>query len=103
MGTQMRRIMEASGQAVPQSKPVFEINVEHPLIRRLESEGDERRFGDLAGVLLDQARLAEGQQLEDPGTYARRLNRLLLELSALTLAAGFSLPFPGIRSVHRLR
>ncbi len=82
LGNQMRRIMEASGQQVPESKPVFEINVDHPLIRRLDSESDEQRFSDLAGVLLDQARLAEGQQLADPGTYARRLNRLLLELSA---------------------
>jgi molecular chaperone HtpG len=82
MGAQMRRIMEASGQPLPESKPVFEINIEHPLIRRLESEADEQRFGDLAGVLLDQARLAEGQQLEDPGSYAQRVNRLLLELSA---------------------
>jgi molecular chaperone HtpG len=81
MGIQMRRLMEASGQSVPASKPVFEINVEHPLIQRLEGEADDQRFGDLAGVLLDQARLAEGQQLEDPGTYATRLNRLLLELS----------------------
>jgi len=81
VGIQMRRLMEASGQSVPASKPVFEINVEHPLIQRLEGEADEQRFGDLAGVLLDQARLAEGQQLEDPGTYATRLNRLLLELS----------------------
>lgn len=81
MGVQMRRIMEASGQAVPASKPVFEINVDHPLIQRLEGETDDQRFGDLVGVLLDQARLAEGQQLEDPGTYATRLNRLLLELS----------------------
>jgi len=81
MGTQMRRIMEASGQKVPDSKPVFEINIEHPLITRLEGETDEQRFGDLAGVLFDQARLAEGQQLEDPGSYVSRLNRLLLELS----------------------
>ncbi|MFW2404896.1 MAG: molecular chaperone HtpG, partial [Gammaproteobacteria bacterium] len=82
MGTQMRRIMEASGQKVPDSKPVFEINIEHPLITRLEGEADDQRFGDLAGVLFDQAKLAEGQQLEDPGSYAARLNRLLLELSA---------------------
>ncbi|MFQ5634085.1 MAG: molecular chaperone HtpG [Gammaproteobacteria bacterium] len=82
VGTQMRRIMEASGQQVPDSKPVFEVNIDHPLIRRLDGETDDQRFSDLAGVLLDQARLAEGQQLEDPGTYATRLNRLLLELSA---------------------
>lgn len=81
MGAQMRKILEASGQAIPESKPIFEINIEHPLIARLESEQDEQRFGDLAAVLLDQARLSEGQQLEDPGAYALRLNRLLLELS----------------------
>ena len=81
MGAQMRKIMEASGQQVPDSKPIFEINVEHPLIARLDAEQDEQRFGDLAAVLLDQARLSEGQQLKDPGAYAQRLNRLLLELS----------------------
>ncbi len=82
MGAQMRKILEASGQSVPDSKPIFEINVEHPLISRLDAEQDEQRFGDLAAVLLDQARLSEGQQLDDPGAYAKRLNRLLLELSA---------------------
>ncbi len=81
MGAQMRKILEASGQSVPDSKPVFEINADHPLINRLDAEQDEQRFGDLAAVLLDQARLSEGQQLTDPGAYATRLNRLLLELS----------------------
>ena len=81
MGNQMRKIMEASGQTIPDSKPIFEINAEHPLIARLDAEQDQQRFGDLAAVLLDQARLSEGQQLNDPGTYAKRLNRLLLELS----------------------
>ncbi len=82
MGAQMRKILEASGQSVPESKPIFEINAAHPLIARLDAEQDEQRFGDLAAVLLDQARLSEGQQLDDPGAYAVRLNRLLLELSA---------------------
>lgn len=81
MGTQMRRIMAASGQVVPESKPTFEINPKHPLIERLAAEADEQRFDDLAGVLLDQASLAEGQQIEDPGVFVQRLNRLLLELS----------------------
>lgn len=81
MGAQMRKILEASGQSVPDSKPIFEINAGHPLIKRLDDESDEQRFGDLAAVLLDQARLSEGQQLNDPGAYATRLNRLLLELS----------------------
>ena len=82
MGTQMRRIMEAAGQSVPDSKPIFEINLDHPLIQRLDSESDDQRFGDLSKVLFDQARLADGQQLSDPGTYVQRLNRLLLELSS---------------------
>ncbi len=81
MGAQMRKILEASGQSIPDSKPIFEINISHPLISRLDAEQDEQRFGDLAAVLLDQARLSEGQQLDDPGAYATRLNRLLLELS----------------------
>jgi len=81
MGVQMRRIMEASGQTVPESKPVFEINPEHPLISRLDQETDEDRFSDLASVLFDQAHLAEGGQLEDPASFTHRLNKLLLELT----------------------
>jgi molecular chaperone HtpG len=81
MGAQMRQIMQAAGQSVPDSKPTFEINIEHPLIKRLEEEADDRRFEDLTRVLFDQASLSEGQQLADPGGYVRRLNRLLVELS----------------------
>ncbi|MCG8519482.1 molecular chaperone HtpG [Marinobacter xestospongiae] len=81
MGAQMKKIMEAAGQKVPDSKPIFEINVEHPLVQRLENEQGEERFGELSAVLLDQATLASGEQLEDPGAYVSRLNRLLLELS----------------------
>lgn len=80
MGAQMRRIMEAAGQTPPESKPIFEINPEHPLIAKLDLEKDEDRFGDLISVLFDQASLAEGRQLEDPGNFTRRLNKLLLEL-----------------------
>ncbi|NRP57769.1 MULTISPECIES: molecular chaperone HtpG [unclassified Marinobacterium] len=82
MGLQMRRIMEAAGQAVPETKPVFEFNAEHPLIGKLDQESDEDRFADLAMILLDQAQLATGGQLEDPAAYTARLNKLLLELSA---------------------
>src|SRR5690606_26876190 len=67
MGLQMRRIMEAAGQAAPDTKPTYEINPEHPLIGKLDQEQDEERFADLVGVLFDQASLAEGRQLEDPG------------------------------------
>jgi molecular chaperone HtpG len=80
MGAQMRRIMQASGQAVPETKPIFELNPDHPLINKLEREPDEERFGDLISLLFDQASLAEGQELEDPARFSRQLNKLLLEL-----------------------
>ena len=80
MGAQMRRVLEASGQAIPQSSPVLEINGDHPLVKRLESIEDETRFGDLCEVLYDQARLASGEKPEDPAAYVNRINRLLLEL-----------------------
>ncbi len=81
MGNQMRRILEAAGQEVPDSKPILEINPSHPLIQRLDMESDEARFADLASVIMDQATLAEGSPLEDPASYVARLNKLLLELS----------------------
>ncbi len=81
MGLQMRRIMEAAGQKVPDTKPIFEINPEHPLIDKLDKEPDEERFGELALVLFDQAGLAAGAALDDPASYVSRLNKLLLELS----------------------
>ncbi|KEA62696.1 Chaperone protein HtpG [Marinobacterium lacunae] len=82
MGAQMRKIMEAAGQAVPEVKPTFEYNPEHPLIAKLDKEPDEDRFKDLALTLFDQAELAAGGQLDDPAAYISRLNKLLLELSA---------------------
>ncbi len=81
MGAQMRRILEQAGQALPDVKPIFELNPEHPLVKKLDLESDEDRFADLSNVLLDQANLAEGGQLEDPAAYVSRLNKLLLELS----------------------
>jgi molecular chaperone HtpG len=81
MGAQMRRIMESAGQAVPEAKPILEVNPGHPLLQKLDAESDEDRFSDLASVVFDQALLAEGGQLEDPAAYVSRLNKLLLELS----------------------
>lgn len=81
MGAQMRKIMEASGQAVPETKPIFEINPEHSLVKKLDTEQDEDRFADLVNILFGQAQLAEGGQLENPGEFSSRLNKLLLELS----------------------
>lgn len=81
MGAQMRRILESAGQKLPDSKPILELNPEHPLVKKLEQEASEARFGDLAHILFDQANLAEGAQLQDPAAYVQRLNKLLLELS----------------------
>lgn len=81
MGAQMRRIMEQAGQAVPDAKPIFELNPDHPLVNKLDQESDEDRFSDLLEILLEQAKLAEGGQLDDPASYVQRLNKLLLELS----------------------
>ncbi|GAA0580529.1 molecular chaperone HtpG [Halomonas salifodinae] len=76
MGFQMRRIMEAAGQTLPEVKPILELNPEHPLVGRLEGAEGEA-FGDLAHILFDQAIIAEGGQLDDPAAYVKRLNTLL--------------------------
>ncbi|MBD9500371.1 molecular chaperone HtpG [Pseudomonas sp. PDM17] len=82
LGLQMRQILEASGQKVPEAKPIFEFNPAHPLIEKLDAEADEDRFGELTHILFDQAALAAGDSLKDPAAYVRRLNKLLVELSA---------------------
>ncbi|MFL1513325.1 molecular chaperone HtpG [Pseudomonas prosekii] len=81
LGLQMRQILEASGQKVPDSKPIFEFNPAHPLIEKLDAEQSDERFGDLSHILFDQAALAAGDSLKDPAAYVRRLNKLLVELS----------------------
>ena len=81
MGLQMRKILEATGQQAPESKPILEINTNHPLLDKLDAEQDEARFGDLSRILFDQAALAAGESLQDPAAYVRRLNSLLVELS----------------------
>lgn len=80
LGPQLRRIMEAAGQTLPESKPQFEYNPEHPLVRRLDQLADEERFAELVLVLFEQASLAGGVPLGDPPAYVERINRLLLEL-----------------------
>jgi molecular chaperone HtpG len=83
MGANMRRILSATGQKVPESKPTLELNVEHPLVKYLESVGDEGQFKEFAQVLYEQAALAEGSQLANPAEYVQRLNRLLVRLAGV--------------------
>lgn len=82
LNPQIRRMLEASGQELPEQKPVLEINVQHPLLQRLAGEADEQRFAALSEIVLDHALLADGTQLDNPAAYVQRVNKLLLELDS---------------------
>ena len=74
----LERMLKAAGQKTPESKPTLEVNPTHVLVERLKSETDEKKFNDLAYVLFDQALLAEGGQLNDPASFVKRMNSLLI-------------------------
>ena len=78
LGVQMRRILEAAGQKVPDTRPTLEINPEHPLIKHLES-ADGERARDLAFLIYRQALLLSGDELDNPGEFIQQINRLLLD------------------------
>jgi molecular chaperone HtpG len=80
MSLRMGRILKQAGQNNPfATLPNLELNPKHPLIERLRDTGEETAFADLAHVLYDQAMLAEGGELDDPATFVRRVNRLIVE------------------------
>ena len=79
MGEQMRKIMQAAGQAVPETKPILELNMEHPLVAKLAAEKDDENAGRLASVLFDQAALSAGRQLENPAQFVQELNKLMFQ------------------------
>ena len=79
MSGNMARILKAAGQQAPMSKPILEINPKHPVVLRLKYE--EAKFDDWSAVLFDQALLAEGGQLDDPATFVKRINDLMLSMS----------------------
>jgi molecular chaperone HtpG len=81
MSANLERMLKAAGQEVGGTKPIFELNPEHPMVVRLKDEAEGERFNDWSSILFDQALLAEGGQLEDPASYVKRLNELLLTLS----------------------
>jgi len=76
----LRRALEAAGQPAPPSRPVLELNIDHHLVKYLEKREDGAEFGDLAMVLYEQAALAEGEQLPDPGAFVQRLNKIWMRL-----------------------
>jgi molecular chaperone HtpG len=74
----LARILREAGQDVPDSKPALELNPEHPLVKRLATETDDAKAGDLASLLLEQAEITAGAQLADPAAFVQRMNRVLL-------------------------
>ena len=81
MSRHLERILRESGQSAPSSRPILEINPEHPIVQRLKKESDATLFGDWTHILFDQALLAEGAELEDPAAFVKRLNTLTLALA----------------------
>jgi len=81
MSANLERLLQQAGQDVMGHKPIFELNPEHPLIKRLSTDVDGERFDDWTRILFDQALLSEGGQLDDPATFVSRLNKMLLELT----------------------
>ncbi|WP_295384604.1 molecular chaperone HtpG [uncultured Thiodictyon sp.] len=80
MSSNLARVLKAVGQDAPKQRPTLEVNLDHPLVKRLEAETDETRFTDLGLILLDQAQLAEGGQLDDPAAFVGRLNSLMMNV-----------------------
>lgn len=80
MGRTLERILKASGQKIPASKPILEINPEHPVIERMKLETDESVFADWSNILFEQSLLSEGGQLDDPAGFVQRLNHMFLQL-----------------------
>lgn len=79
LSRRLEALLRQSGQAMPASKPVLELNPEHPLVQRLKTTAEDAAFADLAELLHGQAVLAEGGQLDDPAGFVKRLNQLVLQ------------------------
>ncbi len=82
MSQNLARVLKQLGQDAPMPTPIMELNIEHPIVRRMESETDDERFAELAKLLYEQSLLAEGGQLDDPAAFVHRLNKLMLDISA---------------------
>jgi molecular chaperone HtpG len=78
MAPHLARLLREAGQEMPESKPTLEINPQHALVKRVETETDEAKAKDLATLLLEQAEISAGAQLPDPSAFVQRMNRVLL-------------------------
>ncbi len=81
MAMHMQRLMKEAGHELPGSKPVLEINTDHPIVKRLDEEKSDDKFNDWSEILYDQAILAEGGQLEDPASFVHKLNEMLVTIA----------------------
>ncbi len=82
MGRHLQQILKASGQQLPEFRPILEINPDHPLVMMLADKLDDSRFADWSHILFDQALLSEGGKLEDPAAFVKRMNAIFMELGA---------------------
>ena len=81
MAMHMQRILKDAGHELPSSKPILEINADHPIVKKLDKEKSKKKFSDWSDILFDQAILAEGGQLEDPASFVAKLNKMLVTIA----------------------
>ena len=81
MAMHMQRILKEAGHDLPSSKPILEINPDHPIVKKLDAEKSKKKFADWSDILFDQALLAEGGQLEDPASFVAKLNEMLVSIA----------------------
>ncbi|MDH3537571.1 MAG: molecular chaperone HtpG [Gammaproteobacteria bacterium] len=81
MAMHMQRILKEAGHELPSSKPILEINPDHPIVKKLDGEKSKKKFADWSSILFDQALLAEGGQLEDPASFVAKLNQMLVSIA----------------------
>ena len=81
MAMHMQRILKEAGHDLPSSKPILEINPDHPIVKKLDKEKSKKKFADWSDILFDQALLAEGGQLDDPASFVAKLNKMLVTIA----------------------
>jgi molecular chaperone HtpG len=81
MALHMQQLLKQAGHELPSTKPVLEVNPTHPILDLMDKEQDDERFNDWAHLLLDQALLADGGQLDDSAGFVKRMNQMFLALT----------------------
>ncbi len=81
MAMHMQRILKEAGHEMPSTKPILEINPDHPIVKQLDGEKSKKKFDDWSAILFDQALLAEGGQLDDPAGFVAKLNKMLVAIA----------------------